>query len=135
MSNLPYSISNNNVPKDFDIFDPVFCVAITWQCCLRKPCKWANAYLQYQYVLYILYVYKVFICCTLYTFYYSTKIKVPQYILNCSCNWTVQEFTDIQFNSLRNKWRVCNIHARAAIKLETHYGLKRCLHIGCALNL
>jgi hypothetical protein len=66
---------------------------------------------QYQYVLYFLYVYKVFIYCILYTFYYSTKIKVPQNIRNCSCNrtlLTVQEITNIQFDGLRNKWLVCN---------------------------
>jgi hypothetical protein len=61
MSNLPYSLSNNNVPKDFDIFSPVFCATIAGQCYLRKSCKWANAYLQYQYVLYILYAYQQFI--------------------------------------------------------------------------
>ena len=58
MSTLPYRISNNNVPKGFDIFSPVFFVALTRQCCLRKSCKRANAYLQYHYVLCKLYVYK-----------------------------------------------------------------------------
>jgi hypothetical protein len=53
MSNLPYSISKNNVLKDFDIFSPVFCAAITRQSCLRKSRKWANDHLQYQYVLHI----------------------------------------------------------------------------------
>jgi len=56
MSNLPYNLSNNNIPKDVDIFSPVFCVAISCQCSLRKSCKWANDYLQYRYVWYILYV-------------------------------------------------------------------------------
>ena len=46
MSNLSYSLSIYNGPKDFDIFSPVFCVAITCQCCLRKSCKWPNGYLQ-----------------------------------------------------------------------------------------
>ena len=45
MSKFPYSLSKNNVPKDYDIFSPVFCVAITYQFCLRKSWKWAKAYL------------------------------------------------------------------------------------------
>jgi len=73
-SHLPYSLSNNNVPKDFNIFIPVFCAAITCQYCLRKSCKWANVCLQYQYVLCIPYIYK-----TLFIIYYkhfSTVLKL-----------------------------------------------------------
>jgi hypothetical protein len=73
MSTPPYSLSNNNVPKDFDIFSPVFCVAITCQCCLRKSCMWANDYLQYRYVLFILYIYKI--CFNVYCIHCTTVLK------------------------------------------------------------
>jgi hypothetical protein len=56
--------------------------------------------------------------------YTVNKIKVPQYVLNCSCNWTlltVQEVTHLQSVARRNKWHVCNILVGAAIKLETRY--------------
>jgi hypothetical protein len=71
MSTLPYSLSNNNVPKDFDIFSPVFCVVITCQCRLRKSCMWANDYLQYGYVLYI-YIYISF---NVYCIHFTTVLK------------------------------------------------------------
>jgi len=47
---------------------------------------------------------------------------------------TIGEITNIHFVGLRNIWHVCKIHARAAIKFETHYLLRKCLHVGCALN-
>jgi len=47
---------------------------------------------------------------------------------------TIGEITNIQFVGLRNKWHVCNIHARAAIKFQTRNRLRKRLHVGCALK-
>jgi hypothetical protein len=74
MPSPPYGISYNNVPEDFNIFSPVFCADITCQCCLRKSCKWANYYLQYQYVLYILYVHKNLF--NIYNTHFTTTLKI-----------------------------------------------------------
>ena len=91
-------------------------------------------------IVYSLRISIIYLICTLYTFYKSNKIKVSKYIFNCSCNWTVltvQEFTNLQFVGMRNKWHVFNIYARAAKKLGTSYILRKCLHVGllCTFSL
>jgi len=83
----PHKLSNNNVPTDFDIFSPVFCAAIRCQCFyVNRATGQMLIYSTSVCCIFFMYIKYLFNLHFIYAFYYSTKINVPQYILNCSCN-------------------------------------------------
>jgi hypothetical protein len=81
MSNLSYGHSKNNVPKYFDIFSPVFCVAITCQCVyVNSASGQMFTYSTNMYCIFFMYIKNLF---NIYYIHFTTllKLKCPSIFL------------------------------------------------------
>jgi len=80
--NVKFSIQPS---KNFDIFILYFLLLKHVNALYVNRAIWHTiTYSTNMYCIFFMYIKYIFIL--FYIFYYRTKIKVPQYVLNCSCN-------------------------------------------------